>query len=130
MRPGDIRPRPGFAACLCRLGDGRGDRIGLHSGQHPDSAVAHRAIAKLGDVAATLSQRYGPETLAHAMQHCRTRVPLPGDPAWAALRGGRAAVVPDLVHVLTREPVGVEFDLGATIATDPAGFTPGTWRRG
>jgi len=118
------RAATGLAAFLRGLGYGRGDRIGLHTGQHPDTAVAHMAIAKLGGVAVTLSQLYGPETLAHAMQDSRTRVLLTGDPVWCALRGERAALFPDLVHVLTRTPIGAEMDLAAAFVTDPATFTP------
>ena len=118
------RAATGLAAFLRGLGYGRGDRIGLHTGQHPDTAVAHMAIAKLGGVAVTLSQLYGPDTLAHAMQDCGARVLLTGDPAWAALRGERAVLFPDLEQVLTRHPVGHEVDLTAALATDPVGFTP------
>ena len=49
-----------LAATLRALGYGRGDLIGLHTGQHPDTAVAHMAICKIGGVAVTLSQLYGP----------------------------------------------------------------------
>ena len=118
------RAARGLAATLHKLGYRRGDRIGLHTGQHPDTAVAHMAIAMLGGVAVTLSQLYGPDTLAHAMQDCAARVILTGDPSWAPLRGERTTLFPDLVHVLTRDPVGAEMDLGAAFAADPAGFTP------
>lgn len=118
------RAATGLASVLRGLGVGKGDRIGLHTGQHPDTAVAHMAIAKLGGVAVTLSQLYGPETLAHAMQDSRARVLVTGDPVWAALRGDRAALFPDLVHVLTRDPVAGEIDLAGAFAAEPAGFVP------
>ena len=117
------RAATGLAAGLHGLGYRRGDRIGLHTGQHPDTAVAHMAVAKLGAVAVTLSQLYGPETLAHALQDSQTRVLLTGDPVWAALRAERAALFPGLVHVLTRDPASGEHDLASAFATDPAGFT-------
>jgi acetyl-CoA synthetase len=75
-------------------------------------------------VAVTLSQLYGPETLAHAMQDSQTRVLLTGDPAWSALRPERAALFPDLTHVLTRNPRAGELDLTAAFATSPGGFAP------
>jgi len=118
------RAARGLAACLRAYGYGKGDRIGLHTGQHPDTAVAHMAVALLGGVAVTLSQLYGPETLAHAMQDSRTRVLITGDPVWGALRGERDQLFPDVVHVLTRDPVGDEIDLTGAMATDPAGFVP------
>jgi len=57
------RAATGLAATLRGLGYGAGDQVGLHTGQHPDTAVAHMAIAKLEAVAVTLSQLYGPDTL-------------------------------------------------------------------
>ena len=68
------RAATGLAATLRRMGYGPGDFIGLHTGQHPDTAIAHMAIAKLGAVAVTLSQLYGPETLAHALNDCAAQV--------------------------------------------------------
>ncbi len=93
----------GLAATLRRLGYGRGDRIGLHCGQHRATAVAHMAVAMIGGIAITLSQLYGTHTLAPAMQDSATRVRLTGDPVRAALRRDRAAHFPDLTaHVRTR----------------------------
>jgi len=118
------RAAKGLAATLRALGYGRGDRIGLHCGQHPDTAVAHMAVAMIGGVAVTLSQLYGPDTLAHAMQDSATQVLLTGDPAWAALRPARATLFPALRHVLTRAPAAGETDLAAAMAADPGGFVP------
>lgn len=118
------RAATSLAARLRGLGYGRGDRIGLHTGQHPDTAVAHMAIAKLGAVAVTLSQLYGPDTMAHAMQDCQARVLLTGDPCWADLRSERATLFPDLVDVLTRDPVSGEHDLSAAFADEVHGFIP------
>ena len=64
----------GLAAELRQLGYGKGDPIGLHTGQHPDTGIGHIAIAKIGGIAVTLSQLYGPDTLAHALNDCRASV--------------------------------------------------------
>ena len=119
------RAAKGLATTLRGLRYRRGDRIGLHTGQHPATAVAHMAIAATGRVAVTLSQLHGPDTLAHPVQDSRSHALLTGDPAWADLRGERAALFPDLVHMVTRDPVAAEIDICAAMASDPAGFTPG-----
>ena len=118
------RAATGLAASLRDLGVGRGDLVGLHTGFHPDTAVAHMAVCKLGAVAVTLSQLYGPDALAHAMNDCRCPVLLTDGAAWAPLRGERAALLPHLRHVLLREPEGGEIDLDAALAREVSGFVP------
>ena len=54
-----------LASSLARLGVGRGEPVGVHTGQRPESALMHLALYKLGAVACTMSQLYGPDTLAH-----------------------------------------------------------------
>lgn len=111
----------GLAAELRRLGYGRGDPVALHTGQHPDTGIGHMAIAKIGAVAVTLSQLYGPDTLAHALNDCRAGVILTSRGAWQPLRGED---FPHLRHVLMRDPGPDDLDLGAAIADQPADFTP------
>jgi acetyl-CoA synthetase len=111
----------GLAATLRAAGFGRGDFIGLHLGQHPDTAVAHMAICKIGAVAVTLSQLYGPDTLAHALNDCRARAILTDRAAWEALD---AKDFPHLTHVWMRDPLPGALDLGQAIATDAPGFAP------
>lgn len=113
-----------LAAYLKNLGYGRGDLIGLHTGQHPDTAVAHMAICKLGGTAVTLSQLYGPETLRHALNNSKTPVLLTSEAAWAPLRAEAETLFPYLKQVLLREPKSGEHDLGAAFETDAKGFEP------
>ena len=115
------RAATGLAATLRTQGLGRGDLIGLHLGQHPDTAVAHMAVSKIGAVAVTLSQLYGPETLAHALGDCRARVLLTDRAAWTALD---PALFPHLTHVWMRDPVEGARDLAAAFATPAEGFVP------
>jgi acetyl-CoA synthetase len=115
------RAATGLAASLRQHGVGRGNHVALHTGQHPDTAVSHMAICKLGAVAVTLSQLYGPETLAHALNDCSARVILTDRDVWDALQGQS---FPSLTHVYTRAPRPGEHDLGAAFAADPLGFEP------
>ncbi|MCY6379821.1 acyl-CoA synthetase [Hoeflea prorocentri] len=112
-----------LAAYLAGLGYGAGDLIALHTGQHPDTAVAHMAICKLGAVAVTLSQLYGPDTLSHALNDCRAPVILTDEAAWSSLRGDAPATFPHLKHVLLRTPQAGELDLAKAFRTSSDGFT-------
>ena len=113
-----------LANALQGLGVGVGDYVGIHTGQHPDTAVAHMAVCKLGAVAVTLSQLYGPETLRHALNDCELKVLLTSNAAWSILREQCATLFPHLQHVLLREPQGQELDLASAFETSAPHFTP------
>ncbi len=113
-----------LAASLSRLGYGKGDFIGLHTGQHPDTAVAHMAVCKLGAVAVTLSQLYGPQTLQHALNDCGLKVLLTSSEAWEPLRASASDLFPNVQHVLLRNPMNDEIDLADSFVADAAGFVP------
>lgn len=110
-----------LAAALRRLGYGKGDPVALHTGQHPDTGIGHMAIAKIGAVAVTLSQLYGPDTLAHALNDCRAGVILTSRTAWEALGGED---FPYLRHVMMRDPGPDDLDLAAAMSGPPADFVP------
>ena len=114
-----------LAARLRALGYGRGDYIGLHCGMRPETAIAHMAVCKIGAVAVTLSQLYGPDTLAHALNDCAARVLLTTETAWAPLREQRAVLFPKLEHVLASGSAGTEEDLVAVLdGAPPEDFEP------
>lgn len=113
-----------LAASLRSLGYGRGDLIGLHTGQHPDTAIAHMAICKIGGVAVTLSQLYGPETLQHAINDCQLKILLTGIDAWSPLRTEASALFPTLQHVLVRTPGVGEIDLQKAFDQTAVNFKP------
>lgn len=118
------RAATNLAAALRALGHGRGSLIGIHTGQHPDTAVAHMAVCKLGGVAVTLSQLYGPDTLRHALNDCQLPVILTSSGAWAPMRATAPTDFPALRHVLSRDPAGEEIDLAAALETDAVDFVP------
>lgn len=115
------RASTALAATLRDLGYGPGDPIAIHTGQHPDTGIAHMAIAKLGGIAVTLSQLYGPETLAHALGDSRAGAILTEGAAWAPMRGEGLA---HLHHVLARNPGAGEVDLAEAMTHPVAGFAP------
>lgn len=118
------RAATGLAAYLRSLGYGRGSLIGIHTGQHPDTATAHMAVCKLGGTAVTLSQLYGPETLQHAMNDCSLPVIITSAEAWDPLRAEAGDIFPSLKHVLMRGPGPGEQDLEAAFATNADDFDP------
>jgi len=111
----------GLAAELRRLGYGKGDPVAVHTGQHPDTGIAHMAIAKIGGIAVTLSQLYGPDTLSHALNDCAAGVILTSAEAWDPLR---SEPFEHLEHVLMRHPGPGDLDLGAAMDSAPADFEP------
>lgn len=114
-----------LAADLRARGYGRGDLIGLHTGMRPETAIAHMAVCKLGATAVTLSQLYGPDALAHALNHCQARCLLSTEAAWAPLRGKAAELFPHLHDVLVSDTLGAEPDLSVILsASPPVGFAP------
>lgn len=114
-----------LAAKLRSLGYGRGALVGIHTGQSPDTGIAHMAVCKIGGVAVTLSQLYGPDTLRHAMNDCQLAVILTTGSAWAPFRDGQADQLPHLRDVVCCDPVGTEHDLVESLATPaPADFRP------
>ncbi|MEP2531499.1 AMP-binding protein [Shimia sp.] len=114
-----------LAAELRKRGYGRGDLIGLHTGMRPETAIAHMAVCKLGATAVTLSQLYGPDALAHALNHCQARCLLSTEAAWAPLRAEAARAFPHLTDVLVSGSSAAEADLTEILRTPaPADFEP------
>ena len=113
-----------LAAHLRGLGYGRGDLVGLHTGMRPETAIGHMAVCKLGGTAVTLSQLYGSDALAHALNDCEARCLLTTEAAWANLRdeAGRFGYLTD---ILVSESAGTEPDLRAILdSAAPPGFEP------
>ena len=77
------------AAMFVALGVARGDRVAIHTDARTETVLAHLACYRIGAIATALSQRYGPETLRHALRDSGARVLVTEAAAWrpvAALR--------------------------------------------
>ena len=92
-----------LASKLSSLGYKFGSYVAIHTGQHPDTAIAHMAICKIGGVAVTLSQLYGPETLKHAMNDCRVEDLITNKKEWEKIKEKKNNNFPFLKHVILRE---------------------------
>jgi len=75
-----------LAASLAMHGVRRGDPVGIHTGQRPETAVAHLALYKLGAVAVTMSRLYGPDTIDHILLDSRLQTVITPDGAWPGVR--------------------------------------------
>lgn len=114
-----------LAAHLRARGYGRGDLIGLHTGMRPETAIGHMAVCKLGATAVTLSQMYGPDALAHALNHCQARCLLTDEAAWAPLRAEAKALFPNLKDILVSGSTDRETDLTDVLSRAvPSDFMP------
>ena len=113
-----------LARGLARLGVGKGDPVGVHTGQRPETAIAHLAIYKLGAIVVTLSQLYGPETLRHILGDCALKA-IVTEPAavdvWLAL-GAELGVAVRLVTTETH-PRAVA-DVPAMLGSGSDAFAP------
>ncbi|MVS98906.1 acyl-CoA synthetase [Devosia marina] len=117
------RAATALAAYLRDLGLGRGSLVALHTGNRPETAIAHMAICKIGGTAVTLSQLYGPDALGHALNHSQAKCLLTIERAWAPLRGNAAETFTQLEHVLVAESAGPEANLTEILSgSAPADF--------
>ena len=111
-----------LAASLAGLGVGKGTRVAIHTGLRPETGIAHLAIYKLGAVAVTLSQLYGPETLRHVLNHSEANVIITQDRAWDRFRATTAAF-PGLQHrIVVGDANADEIAFAECVKKSAAGF--------
>ncbi|MEP7207541.1 MAG: AMP-binding protein [Casimicrobiaceae bacterium] len=110
-----------LASRLADLGVVAGQPVGVHLDQRPETALVHLALYKVGAIACTMSQLYGPDTLRHVLADTGLRLVFTRTPN-DALQAAVAALVaggadpPRLVHC------GEEFD--AILREGDAAFVP------
>ena len=88
-----------FAAGLAALGVRRGDRVAVQLGQTAETAIGHLATYALGAIVVTVSQLYGPETVAHILRDSGAAVVLTDAASWREMRPALGAL-PALRHVV------------------------------
>jgi acetyl-CoA synthetase len=89
-----------FAAWLRSVGVQRGRVVAIHSGARIETVVAHLAAYKLGAIAATLSQLYGPDTVRHILKDSGACVLITQDTVWRSLAGTVRDECEKLAHVV------------------------------
>ena len=98
-----------LASQFAGLGVVAGQPVGIHLDQRPETAIVHLAIYKVGAIACTMSQLYGPDTLHHILTDTGMRLIFTREPN-AALQGaiGRLAETEFPVPRLVQS--GTEFE--------------------
>ena len=110
-----------LAKGLRALGVRPGEPVAVHTGQRPETALAHLAIHKLGAVVMTLSQLYGPDTVEHCLADSGTRTVITDPQAWDRVRDARSRFT-ELRHVLmVGQPATGERGFDACLAAEPGG---------
>jgi len=113
-----------LAKGLTKLGITAGDTIAIHTGQRPETAIAHIATYYLGGIALTLSQLYGPDTIEHIFNHSGCKVLITDDAAWTPLRKFRKRFK-SLNHcIVTPTASGTEILFSEVLSDDSIGFQP------
>ncbi|HYC55799.1 MAG TPA: AMP-binding protein, partial [Candidatus Binatia bacterium] len=103
----------------------RGQPVGIHTGQSPETAIAHLALYKLGAVAVTLSQMYGPETLRHIVRDCGVALIVTQSRFVAAFRE-LTEELSTRITLVTPGPHDGCIDMSRLAASPAGGFTPVT----
>lgn len=110
-----------LAKGLRALGTRPGDPVAVHTGQRPETALAHLAIHKIGAVVMTLSQLYGPDTVEHCLADSGTKIVITDRQAWGRVRDARSRFT-ELEHVLMAgEPAIGEREFDDFLAAEPGG---------
>lgn len=112
------RQAKSLATHLRGLGLGRGSLVAIHTGNRPETGIAHMAVCLIGGVAVTLSQLYGPDALAHALNDSGASCILSTETGWAPLRA-ETDKFSGLKHVLVAECTGQETNLSKVLAQTP-----------
>lgn len=113
-----------LAAKLSGLGVGKGSRVAIHTGLRPETGLAHLAVYKLGAIAVTLSQLYGPDTLRHVLNHSEAMAIITQDTAWDRFRAV-AHEFPCLRHrIVVGQTKGDEIPFEECLRAPAEGFRP------
>ncbi|MEO1693864.1 MAG: acyl-CoA synthetase [Pseudomonadota bacterium] len=89
-----------FANSLAMLGIGRGDVVGVHLPQSPETLIAHIAILKRGAIVLPLFRLFGPDALTYRLAHSRAKLLLTLNSAWEQIRTDVREIA-TLEHVVT-----------------------------
>ncbi len=113
-----------LAAGLKQLGVSKGDRVAVHTGLRPETGLAHLAIYKLGAIAVTLSQLYGPDTLAHVLNDAEAETIITQDFAWERFRNSDDAFPTLRNRIVVGTAVGDDIAFDQLLRSDATGFVP------
>lgn len=93
------RQAANLAVGLRSLGIERGDRVAIQTGQRPATAITHLAAYKLGAIAVTVSELYGPDTVSHILSDSGACAIVTSTGSWQSFRA-ELSQFPALKHVI------------------------------
>ena len=88
-----------FANALRAHGIGRGDVVGVHLPQRPETILTHLACFRLGAIGLPISKLFGPDGLRYRLTNSRARALVVEDEAVTKI-GGIRSELPDLEQVI------------------------------
>ncbi|MBL10158.1 MAG: AMP-dependent synthetase [Acidiferrobacteraceae bacterium] len=113
-----------LALGLQKLGVKRGDAVAIHTGQSPETAIAHIATYYLGGIALTLSQLYGPDTIEHILNSSGCKLIITHTKTWESLRPHRSRFRTLEKCIVTDSPITDELLLSDVFAINTDDFKP------
>ena len=111
-----------FAAALLNLGVQRGEPVAINTAQSPQTAIAHLAVYKIGAIALTVSQLYGPEAVAHVINDSKARILITTSDHWQKLRTVCQHLDSLQQLIVHGSPARGEISFDDCLATSSAGF--------
>jgi acetyl-CoA synthetase len=116
-----------LAVLLRDLGVERGCVVAIHTGARIETVVAHLAVYKLGAIAATLSQLYGPDTVRHVVADSGAALLITQEDVWRPIAAEVRTGCPGLAHILVAGDRSVVAD-GEILFNRHADVDPGDFR--
>ncbi len=113
-----------FANYLQGIGIKRGDPVAIHTGQSPQTGIAHLAIYKIGAVAMTLSHLYGPAAVRHVLTDSQTKVIITNSQYWSKLRDFANSISTLKYRIVCGDTVSNEVEFDHCIDNQPESFEP------
>ncbi len=113
-----------LAVSLRNLGVSKGDPIGIHTAQRPETAIAHMAVYKLGAIALTLSHLVGPEAVAHIINDSQASIIITHSDYWVSLRDAARSLESLQQIIVCGRPVENEIPFDGLLSVSIDGFEP------
>ncbi len=113
-----------LAHYLTMIGIQRNEPVAIHTGQSPQTGIAHMAVYKIGAIAMTLSHLYRHSTIQHIVADSGARIIITHAEYWAQLRGMFDPKVTLRHRIVCGEAIGEEVNFEECIADQPDYFEP------
>ena len=113
-----------LAVGLKQLGVRYGESVAIHTGQSPQTALAHLAVYKLGAVAMTISHLYGPDSVVHCLNDSKARFIITQSEFWSTIREHRSKLTFLDQCIVHGDCEAGELEFNACLCEQVDGFEP------